>query len=639
MKTTFYLFVALLGYTFSFAQGNFEIAMKERKAHTNVSQFEKKFLETDYVPTSYRLDINANPNISTFSGTTTMQFETTTETNQIKINAQPNLTITSVTFHDSPVTTYTRNDDVLTITLPETLSSSQSDAISIGFSGDADESYGYYAESHGSANVAYTLSEPFHASSWWVCKDDLLDKVEKVDIYITHPTELKAASNGKLMSTTDLGGGNTVTHWQHNYPIPAYLVAIGVSNYVEYNTTVEVGGVTMSILNYFYPESLPYAQENLDYTPTYITEISEKYGDYPYKLEKYGHMEWNWGGGMEHSTMSSMGGWSHGLIKHELAHQWFGDKVTCGTWSDIWVNEGFAEYTDGWLEDELNGEEAFSNWKAGYVDYITAEPGGSVYNPEPENQNRIFDYRLSYAKGSMAVHLIRYIINDDDVFFQAMQDLLDNPNHAYGYATTSDVKASLESSTGLNWDDFFEDWIYGEGHPIFNINVNASIENTNVTVTVNQSQSHSSVDFFETPFEIEFRGTGGQTTIRKFYLTENGQEFLVTDLPFEIIDYTFNPRYDVVCVVSSESLNNQEQEIAKQKVVLYPNPADNYFFIESEEKIDEVKVFELSGKSVYQQNNISLNKVQINSKTLSSGTYLVQVKANSLTRLLKLIVK
>lgn len=641
MKLNFTVLL-FIGSIFSFAQSNYETSIQEKNAfHQPVNAEDGALLETGYIPEYYRLEITANPNVQNFSGRTTMHFTTTESLNQIQINAKSNLTIENVTYHSSPITDYSRAGNVLTINLPASLPQNQLDSIAISFSGNAGTSSGYSVGSHNGNPIAETLSESFHGSSWWVCKDDLIDKAKKLDVYITHPSNMKAGSNGSLKSVTDIGGGNSVSHWQHNYPIPVYLIAIAVTNYVEYNNSVNVNGTNVPIINYVYPESLSeQAQSNLDMTPTYISEISEKYGDYPYKLEKYGHAQWESGGGMEHATMSFVGDFGRGLIKHELAHQWFGDKVTCGTWSDIWLNEGFAEYTDGWLEQELNGDAAFKQWKQDYVWYITDDNDGSVWNPEPENENRIFDYRLTYAKGSMMVHLIRYIINNDELFYQALKNYLDNPDNAYGYATTPNFKASLEASTGMNWDNYFADWIYGEGHPIFAIAVNKHSGSNTVTVTFNQTQSHNSVDFFETPMEILFRGTGSQNATRRFNITANGQSFEVTDLPFEVTNYSVNPNFDVVCRISSATLDTKELNAESfTKAKIYPNPAEDFFTIENMEKMDEIKVFDVNGKVIFESKNLNQSKTQINSQSWPAGTYMVQIESGNRTQLMKVLVK
>lgn len=309
------------------------------------------YLEAEYLPTYYRLEIDLNPYQSNFSGTTTMKFVTTENTQQIKINAKQNLNINNITYQSLIIDNYSREGDVLKISLPESLPANHLDSISIAFSGDASTSSGLTLGMHEDVPVIETLSEPWHASSWWVCKDDLKYKVDKIDIVITHPVEFKAASNGVLKSVVDLEDGNSVTHWQHNYAIPAYLVAVAVTNYEEYNQEVEIGGTTVPIINYIYPESLDEWTDSLDWVPSYMEVLSEKFGDYPYKEEKYGHAQWNRGGGMEHSTMSFMAKFNFNLIVHELAHQWFGNMVTCATWKDIWINEGFADYCTGILSE------------------------------------------------------------------------------------------------------------------------------------------------------------------------------------------------------------------------------------------------------------------------------------------------
>src|SRR5690606_5047438 len=154
-------------------------------------------------PEYYRLEITANPNVQNFSGRTTMHFTTTDVLNQIKINAKPNLDIESVVYHSEPITAYSRSADVLTINLPASVPANQLDSIAISFSGNAGSSSGYSVSSHNGVPIVETLSESFHGSTWWVCKDDLIDKAQKIDIYVTHPSDMKAASNGLLKSVTD----------------------------------------------------------------------------------------------------------------------------------------------------------------------------------------------------------------------------------------------------------------------------------------------------------------------------------------------------------------------------------------------------------------------------------------------------
>src|SRR5690606_11632306 len=136
------------------------------------------------------------------------------------------------------------------------------------------------------------------------------------------------------------------------------------------------------------------------------------FGTYPFHTEKYGHAQFGWGGGMEHTTVSFMGGFSMHLIAHELAHHWFGDKVTCGSWKDIWLNEGFAEYMAGLIVEHLDGEEAFVNWKGSKIGSITSQTNGNLYLTEVQasDSDQIFKSSLTYDNCSIVVHMFRYCL-------------------------------------------------------------------------------------------------------------------------------------------------------------------------------------------------------------------------------------
>lgn len=636
-----YIFILLLLPLFSLGQSGFEIAEKEKAAFQFEEESEKTLLETDYTPLRYRLDFSVNPPDENFQGTTTLHFQTTAPLDFIEINAAPNLNIDAINYHNTALTDYSRTDDVLRIELPETLQTNETDSISIDFSGLASTAPGFFMKQQqgNGSPIAYTLSEPFDASTWWVCKDDLLDKADKIDLYITHPSDMKAAANGLRKSITDLGNGMSLTHWEHNYPIAAYLVALAVTDYDIYTTHVNVGSTILPIQNFLYPGVLSQVQENLDLTGEYISRMNEKYGDYPFVSEKYGHAQCEFSGGMENTTMTFMGGFSKSLIVHELAHQWFGDMVTCATWSDIWLNEGFADYAYGWLREEMNGESSFRSWKEAKVFSVISAPGGSVWNPEPDNKSRIFNGRLTYDKGSMVVHLIRFMLNDDELFFQSLRNFLHDPEFMFGFADTQQFKASLEASTARNWDDYFEDWIYGEGYPILDISVSHNPENHNYRVVFHQSQSHPSVEFFEMPMEIEFEGAGGEHEIRRFEISENNQVFIVDDLPFQVTNFTVNPNYDIICRVDSQILDTREIPVENRDMKLYPNPAASSFTVEFDQPMDEIRIFDVNGNTVRVIESHRKTKERISTAGLPSGTYIVQMRASDTIRYKKLLIK
>lgn len=603
------------------------------KGQMNSSDF---LLEVEYEPKYYRLEINLNPNQSEFYGKTTLHFKTNSGISQFQIHAQPNLIIEEINYHSETISDYSRDGNVLSFHLPQELPQNHIDSLSIQFSGSAESSTGLNLGYHSTVPIIETLSEPWHASSWWVCKDDLLEKAEEIDVFIQHPQEFKAASNGTLISITDLGNGNHLTHWKHKYPIPAYLLGIAVSNYVEYNNSVQIGDVEMPIINYLYPEALSQWTSALDAVPTYIEFLNEKLGNYPFKNEKYGHAQWNRNGGMEHTTMSFMGKFTFSLVVHELAHQWFGNKVTCKSWSDIWINEGFADYCVGLLDEFIHGEESFKNWKNERVNLITSLNHGSVYVPENSSQSRIFDSRLTYKKASMVVHLIRFILNDDELFFQVLRNFLNKTELSFSYASTQDFKEVLESSTQQNWDDFFQDWIYGEGHPIITTSLQTIGSNVWL-LEIQQQPSHQSVNIFRMPIEVEFRGENNQKEIRRFELSQEIESFLIHDLQFEPIDYFPNPGNDLVCVLNIYPMENQEW--TKNSISIHPIPAKNEITIQTEEPMKVIEIYNLKGQMKESRNIGNQTKIKIQTDSWTKGVYLLKIKLENSIIEKKIIVE
>ncbi|HEY3385626.1 MAG TPA: hypothetical protein VGK46_03885, partial [Saprospiraceae bacterium] len=217
--------------------------------------------------------------------------------------------------NSTPLTFLHSSDQVLTISLNKTLNIDDADTIRIQYQGvPPSNGFGSFEQDvHAGQPIIWTLSEPYGVRDWWPAKQDLVDKIDSLDIYITTPLNLLAASNGKLVSITE-ENGKLVHHWSHRYPIASYLVALAVTNYTAYSHYLPIAnGDTIEILNYVYPEGLLQSQMATESSLDIMALYNELFGTYPFAKEKYGHAEFGWGGGMEHQTMSFMGGFSFGL--------------------------------------------------------------------------------------------------------------------------------------------------------------------------------------------------------------------------------------------------------------------------------------------------------------------------------------
>lgn len=577
----------------------------------------------------YRLDfLFENLNNKYIQGEVTTYFEVKTENfNQISFDLADNMTVDSVVFHENKIvqSSITLQNNELIIDLPTIVTNGTLDSISVFYQGVPDPTGGFGSfeqTTHNSNPIIWTLSEPYGARDWWPCKQSLNDKADSIDVFITNQETYKAASNGLLISEiTNLG--MKTAHWKHKHPITAYLIAVAVTNYSSYSDNVTLNtGQNVEVLNYVFPEDLSSAQENTPNVLDVIQLYSDLFIPYPFYNEKYGHAQFKWGGGMEHQTMSFMVNFGHGLMAHELAHQWFGDYVTCGSWEHIWLNEGFATYLDGMThEHNLNDDGvSFNDWKQSKISHVTSQSNGSVWVNDTTDVWRIFDSRLSYSKGAMVLHMLRKKIGDDN-FFQGIKNYLQDPDVANGYALTSDLQVHLEETYGSSLQEFFDDWFYGEGYPIYSVYYSQS-QSKVLTVNINQTQSDNSVSFFEMPVPVKFSGVGKDTTIW-FDNTINGQQFIV-NLDFVVTSAEFDPNQDII---------SQGSEVLKidtlddgANVYLSPNPTQDKITIVFLEKImpDKVVVSNNKGKlvKVFDVRNPSY-RFEYNVKDLSEGLYFI----------------
>lgn len=567
-----YLLIGLCAVSSLFAQVDeiARIADSEMKSASSLMNVAVNPDTQNYDVTYHKIELTVNPALVSgqMSGKVTTTFTALGNMTSVVFDFNDNLTVSSVKQGASNLT-FSQNAEELIINLGATQMAGTSATVEITYSGipESDED-AYVRSTHNGSPIIWTLSEPFGARDWWPCKQDLNDKADSIDIYITAPQQYTAVANGLQMSATTSGTSKT-THFHHGYPIPAYLVAFAVSNYATFTLQAGTAPNTFPIVNYVYPENLSSAQAEIQETVGIMDLFESLFETYPFSNEKYGHCQFGGGGGMEHTTVSFMDGFDRQLIAHELGHQWFGDKITCGSWKDIWLNEGFATYLAMLVYENMDGVDTFINYKGAVVEFITSQPGGAVYLTDAEalNSGRIFSSRLSYNKGAMVLEMLRWKLGDA-TFFQAIKNYLADPNLAYKYATTANLKSHLEAASGIDLTEFFNDWIYNQGYPSYNVTVQGT--SGQVTVTINQEQSHPSVSFFEMPVPIRFFGAAGQSLDVTLDNVSNGQQFTV-DVPFTIAGFLVDPDVHLISQFNTATLGAaQFDELGS--IRLYPNP-------------------------------------------------------------------
>jgi hypothetical protein len=377
--------------------------------------------------------------------------------------------------------------------------------------------------------IVETLSEPYYSGTWWPCKDgdfalpgDNSDK-STMDLSVTAPSSMRTISNGLLQSITPVAGGKSKYRWVTNYPTATYLFCFCSTPYNTYSTTYSYplpgGGTgTMPVEFNLYPSSDTANNRAVWAKCTdMLAAYRPYYGEYPFVNEKYGIYQFNFSGGQEHQTNTGEGVFDENITAHELGHQWWGDNVTCRTWSDIWLNEGFATYTEClWLEHKP-GSTGLPAYLAGMQARKPNPTNDSVYVYTTSDPNRIFSDNYTYLKGGWVLHQLRHVVGDA-VFYQILQSY--RAAFQGSAATTDDFAGVASSVSGRNLTPFFQEWVYGIGAPAYTVGAQATTVNGQSYVKVSLSQSQDSTwpgagapaGYFAMPIDLRVNTASSNTT-------------------------------------------------------------------------------------------------------------------------------
>lgn len=459
----------------------------------------------------------------------------------IVLNLSNAMTVTKVRL-DQAALNFSHQNDILEVFFGRTFKKNDIFAVEIFYHGSP--SSGLYFSLHQNQPIIYSLDEPSLARNWFPCYDYPSDKAT-AKMKITIPKGMICASNGTLVDSTK-NDDNTVSFtWEESYPISTYLISVAATNYEIFKHTYITGTDAMDVIYFVYPEHLAQAKTDFSNTVAMINFYSTVFGEYPFLKEKYGMAEIPGSAAMEHQTCTSYSSalitgtheydW---IIAHELAHQWWGDLVTLEDWADIWLNEGFATYSDALWFEHLHGlgglQSRMEEFRTIYLDFsqnidhpIYDPPEGYLFSP------------IEYEKAAWVLHMLRFVVGEEK-FWKILRKYAQK--YAYDNASTEDFQRMCEQIYKKDLDWFFNEWIYEAGYPTYEFGWGISGPNT-VRIIVNQTQK--SFPLFTMPIELHF--VLSSEVVKRVVWVEgetNEFEIILPETPSEVL---FDPEGWVLC--------------------------------------------------------------------------------------------
>lgn len=564
----------------------------------------------------------------------------------LTLDLKNNMMVSAVSLAGGGALTFVHSGDALDITMPASVPVNDPFAIDVTYSGTPIQTgFGSFVFGTRSGDrYAWSLSEPYGARDWWPCKDHPSDKADSVRVTVTVPSQYRVGSQGVLVSETVVGP-DTIYDWKSNYPISNYLVSVAVGEYVRhpggYNRSAPLTGLygplAMPLEHLVYDDgstALPFGWSNV----TDVLDVFEGwFGPYPFANEKYGHSETTFGGGMEHQTMTSLGGTSVGLVAHELGHQWYGDMISPKSWRHLWLNEGFATYSE-----ILYYEARQSTYPGQFQGLLTSrynsalDAVGTLVLEDTSTVSNMFNFSRVYAKGSVVLHMLRNVIGDV-AFESTMKAYATDPAVQYGVATTADFHRVAEQQSGMDLDAFFYQWVTdGFGYPFyrsFSFWQPAPGGGCDVWTTVEQWQTmpYSNIDVFEMPLDIAVTTPSGEERFR-FLNDQRHQVFAyhVTEHPLSV---AIDPDYWILRPFEIFSSIDETPSLLTI-VSLAPNPSNDRlrvdFALSRESRVD-IEAFDVAGRRVLARPGVAANAgpqtETIDVRPLAAGVYFLRLKS------------
>jgi aminopeptidase N len=609
-------------------------------------------LPHSYDVQNYTLDLDIfhcfmTPFPQDYAAKNTITFMVDSTLNSIQLNCiATSMTVDSVRMAG---TSFSQDGDILTVQLDRTYNPGETVQVRISYHHLDVEDGGFNA----SGGFVFTDCEPEGARKWFPCWDKPSDKAT-LDLTAKVPLGARLGSNGGLADST-INGDTLTYHWVSTDKIATYLMVL--TSRLNYKIDIvpwhKISNPSVIVPLMFY--------YNNGETPQYIESIlgdmttyySENFCEHPFQKNGFATLneEFIWGG-MENQTLTSLcpDCWYESIVSHEYAHQWFGDLVTCATWADIWLNEGFATWTEAFWVEKSSGYTGYKSLISSDANaYLMNNPGWAISVPDwavntPDN-SILFNYYVTYAKGACALHQLRYLLGDT-VFFQVMQNYVNDPTLRFGPATIADFNAKVNAASGQNYDWYFNDWIFQPNHPSYQNTYNVQdLGGGQWSVNLFVTQNQADPAFFRMRFPIRILFENGTDSIFSIMNDVNYQQysFLFDKKPVRL----YFDQENMVVLKEATTLVG-EAELAGLGYNLmqnFPNPAGDQTRIiyETDQPGNvRIEILDMTGRIL----TVPFDEVKpagkyhldLNCSDFASGVYYYRIIVNGISQTKKMII-
>jgi aminopeptidase N len=501
------------------------------------------------------LDITPNFEKRTIRGTMRMQFRPiSVPLEELRLDSV-DLAILSASSSESGLTHQVTEKEVV-LTFSPAIPPGRDASVTLDYSAEPVRGLYFRTESMGyEATHLWTQGEPTESRHWFPSFDHPVEKFTS-EVTCRLPAGMVALSNGRQVSAETGTGGLTSYRWLQDKPHVSYLITLVAGKLSK----IESKHRDIPLEFWTTPKEQPQAANSFRHTAR-MMEFFEKETGVPYPWAKYGQVavqDYHWGG-MENTSLTTLNHrtlfdadtenlfHSDSLVAHELAHQWFGDLVTCRDWSDIWLNEGFATYYDWLWQGDHEGHDALNQalWDAAKgILANTNETRGVVWRKFNE-PGEMFNY-LAYPKGAWVLHMLR-CQTGPDLYRKAIQTYLER--HAYNSVGTDQLRAVFEESTGRSFERFFDQWLNGAGAPALDVSYSWDEKAKLAKVNVKQTQKITEESpLFQFPLSVRF-ATKGVLYDRVMEVHEKEESFFFP-LPSAPDSVNVDPRLEVLAKIN-----------------------------------------------------------------------------------------